>query len=64
MLFLYKQTNFDMEQYRNNTLSHINFVSIGGSFQDNIIRSDLIEFNSSYKYDRSLLTTAIPDVSK
>lgn len=58
----HKRIREDFNSIRQNDFENINFVSIGGSHRDNIVRSDLIALNSSYKYDRVHLTTAIDDV--
>ena len=58
----YSETNSQFSLYRHLNYSHINFVSIGGSTNDKLIRSDMIPIDTGYKYDRSILTTAIDDV--
>ncbi|OTF75858.1 GPI inositol-deacylase-like protein [Euroglyphus maynei] len=58
----YERINSDFQRFRNTRLSDLNFISIGGSHQDMIVRPDLIRLNSSNPDDLSLLTTAIPDV--
>ena len=63
ILNFYKQANADFLSYRDSELSHINVISIGGSYQDFVIRPDLISLDTAYRFDRSLLTTAINDVS-
>ena len=60
---VYNQINNVFSRTRQNELNNINFVSIGGSYQDKIIRPDLISLNTNSKYDRVILTTAINDVS-
>lgn len=60
----YERTNLDYQRYRNTRLSDLNFITIGGSYQDLIVRPDLIRLDSSTNpKDLSILTTAIPDVS-
>ena len=59
----YERIHHYYQSHRNTKLSDLNFVSIGGSYQDMIVRPDLIRFNSSNPNDLSILTTAIPDVS-
>ncbi|KAI2797700.1 GPI inositol-deacylase [Blomia tropicalis] len=58
----YSETNSQFSLYRHLNYSHINFVSMGGSTNDKLIRSDMIPIDTGYKYDRSILTTAIDDV--
>lgn len=58
----YRESNQLFQAHRTTELADINVLSIGGSTADKIIRSDLIDLNSEYQYDLSILTTAINDV--
>ncbi|KPM06219.1 GPI inositol-deacylase-like protein, partial [Sarcoptes scabiei] len=58
----HRQNHIQFQLARANQLDSLNMVSIGGSFNDHIIRPDLIELNTNHYFDRSISTTAIPDV--
>ncbi len=48
---------------RTTELSHINMISIGGGFNDKLVRSDLTKLQNEFINDLSIVTTSIDDVS-
>lgn len=62
ILDFYDKLNLHFEENRPTIYGHINFVSIGGSSNDKLIRSDLISLSTDHPLDMSILTTAIDDV--
>lgn len=63
ILDFYDRLHRSFAQHRPTALGHINFVSIGGSANDKLIRADLVSLASDNPLDLSILTTAIDDVS-
>ena len=47
---------------RNECLNDINMISIGGGFNDKLVRSDLTRLHTQHNNDINIVTTAIDDV--
>ncbi|XP_054168132.1 GPI inositol-deacylase-like isoform X2 [Oppia nitens] len=62
MTRFYKLAEEFWDQNRDNSLRHINLISIGGGFNDKLVRSDLTRLNNNYSNDLTIVTTAIDDV--
>ncbi len=62
ILDFYDRLHRSFAQHRPAAFGHINFVSIGGSANDKLIRADLVSLASDNPLDLSILTTAIDDV--
>ena len=59
----YENVNSYWNQNRDESLAHINVISIGGGFNDKLIRPDLTQLATNHSNDLSVFTSSIEDVS-
>ena len=62
MIQFYRKVNQYWNDNRNQSLSHIWMLSIGGGFNDKLVRSELTRLESHHKHDINIISSDIDDV--